>query len=104
MTTASFFKSNGKFKGFRISGHSGYSEEGSDIICASVSSMMLLTVNTITESFGIEADVAVDENGATVDFSLRSDDERGCALIEGLWRELSALENDYPKHVRVTVK
>ena len=48
--------------------------------------------------------VEADENGPTIDFALESDDERGCALIEGLWRELSALANDYPKFVRVTVK
>ena len=104
MTTASFFKSNGKFLKFRISGHSGYAEEGSDIVCAAVSSMAMLTVNNITESFSIPATVEADENGPTIDFTLESDDERGCALIEGLWRELSALSHDYPKFVRVTVK
>ena len=66
--------------------------------------MTMLTVNNITESFLIPASVSVDEKNAVIDFALKSDDERGCALIEGLWRELSALMNDYPEFVRVTVK
>ncbi len=104
MTTASFFKSNGKFLKFRISGHSGYAEEGSDIVCAAVSSMVMLTINNVTETFEIPADVSVDEKDATIVFALKSEDKLGCALIEGLWRELAALMNDYPDNLRVTVK
>ncbi|MBR5858584.1 MAG: ribosomal-processing cysteine protease Prp [Clostridia bacterium] len=104
MTTASFFKSNGKFCSFRIHGHSGYAEEGSDIVCAAVSAMAMLTVNNITESFGIPAEIVADEEGPVIDFKLKLEDERACALIAGLWRELSALANDYPKNIRVTVK
>ena len=36
--------------GFEISGHSDYAEEGSDIVCAAVSSAALMTANTITEA------------------------------------------------------
>ncbi|MBQ8895764.1 MAG: ribosomal-processing cysteine protease Prp [Clostridia bacterium] len=104
MITASFIKSNGKFCNFRIHGHSGYAEEGSDIVCAAVSAMAMLTVNNITESFGVPAKVVTDEEGPVIDFKLVDIDERACALIAGLWRELAALANDYPKNIRVTVK
>ncbi len=101
MITASFFKSNGKLVGFRISGHSGYAESGSDIVCAAVSAMTMLTVNNITESFGILSTVTAEEESATIDFKLVLEDERGCILIAGLKRELEALANDYPKNIRV---
>ena len=104
MTTASFFKSNGKFKKFRISGHSGYAEEGSDIVCAAVSAMAMLTVNNITDSFALPAEATVDEDGPVIEFELKTDDERGCALIAGLWRELAELASGYPDYLRVTVK
>lgn len=104
MITCSFFKSNGKLKKFRIHGHSGYSEEGSDIVCAAVSSMAMLTINNITDSFGLTADVVADEEKPLIEFELKSDDERGYALIAGLWREIAVLANDYPENVRVTVK
>ena len=37
-----------KINSIEISGHSGYSESGSDIVCASVSSICITTVNSIT--------------------------------------------------------
>ncbi len=33
--------------GFRTEGHAGYSEEGSDIVCAAVSVLVLNTINAI---------------------------------------------------------
>jgi len=38
---------NGTYKGFRISGHSGYAEAGQDIICAAVSALAINTVNSV---------------------------------------------------------
>ena len=104
MITASFTKSNGKFQKFRINGHSGYAAQGSDIVCAAVSAMAMLTINTATEGFKIPASVFADEEGPVIEFELETEDERGCILIAGLWQELAALANDYPNNVRVTVK
>ena len=39
---------------FTIKGHSGFSEEGSDIVCAAVSSAAIMSVNTITEILGVK--------------------------------------------------
>jgi uncharacterized protein YsxB (DUF464 family) len=104
MITATFTKKNGNFYKFRISGHSGYAESGSDIVCAAVSSMTMLTINTVNDGFGVPVDLSVDEATATIDFSLCTPDERACALIAGLEKEISALANDYPKNVRVVIK
>ncbi len=104
MITASFYKKNGKFYKFRISGHSGYAESGSDIVCAAVSSMAMLTINNITDTFSVPASVSADEEGPVIDFELNSDNEHGCALIAGLEREISILAEDYPKYVRVILK
>lgn len=103
MITASFVKSKGKFCNFRVHGHSGYAEEGSDIVCAAVSAMTMLTVNCITDSFSVPAEVFVEEADAVIELKLKAMDERACALIEGFWREMSALSNEYPDFVRVTV-
>ena len=104
MTTASFYKKNGKFQKFRISGHSGYAEEGSDIVCAAVSAMTMLTVNNITDMFGIPSDVSVDEDTADIELKLISENEIAHALIAGLYNELSVLANDYSEYLRVIVK
>ena len=101
MITAVFYRRDGKYSGFRISGHSGYSESGSDIVCAACSAMTMLTVNTVTDILGVSADVVSDESDASVRFSLKSGSETASSLIEGLRSELTALESDYPDNVRV---
>ncbi len=104
MIKASFIKKNGKFVNFRVSGHSGYSEQGSDIVCAAVSSMVMLVINTATEDFGVKASVIIEEENAVIDFTPDNADERAHLIISGLLRELKALENDFPKNVSVIVK
>ncbi len=105
MITASFISRNGHLCEFCISGHAGYAEQGSDIVCAAVSSMAFLTVNTATDSFGIDAEVYSDEKKEPViGFRLKSDSETGSALIRGLMRELEVLQEDCPKYVRVVKK
>ena len=63
MICADFFRNkHDKLVGFRITGHAGYADHGEDICCASVSSAVMLTANTVTEAFKINAKVAVEEN------------------------------------------
>ena len=36
MTKVEIFRKNGNIIGYKASGHSGYSEQGSDIICSAI--------------------------------------------------------------------
>lgn len=101
MITAVFRADGDTLLGFRISGHSGYSEQGSDIVCAAVSAMVMLTVNTACDIFGAEASTETDESDASVDFSLLSESEIASSLLRGFRQELLALERDFPDHIRV---
>ena len=56
MIQAKFYKKNGKFSGFRVSGHAGYADAGEDIVCAAVSSAVQLTVNLLSD-FGCNPDI-----------------------------------------------
>ncbi|MBP5155351.1 MAG: ribosomal-processing cysteine protease Prp [Clostridia bacterium] len=102
MITADFVSESGRLCGFRISGHSGYAGAGSDIVCAAVSAMVRLTVNTVSELFGTESHTEADENTAEISFSFKPGDERAELLIQGLKDELTALAREYPKNIRVT--
>ena len=104
MTTASFFKRNGKIYKFRVCGHSGYAEQGSDIVCAAVSSMVMLTVNVITEDLSLPCSIKVEEDDAVIELSLEQENEFAHILLSGLERELSNLANDYSENIRVVVK
>jgi uncharacterized protein YsxB (DUF464 family) len=71
--TAEFFVSRtGLYVGFRISGHAfcGLGKFGADIVCAGVSSAVMLAANTITDFFEADADVRLSEN--TVELRMKS--------------------------------
>ena len=57
MIKAEFHTASGMINGFVVSGHSGYSGSGSDIVCAAVSSAVLMAANTLTDVMGISPGV-----------------------------------------------
>ena len=76
-------------KGFEISGHSDYAEEGSDIVCAAVSSAALMTANTITEVQSLQADIT--ENDGFLSLNLSQGDAKTAEVIlNGLLLHLNA--------------
>ena len=88
--------------GFTVSGHSGYSESGSDIVCAAVSAMVMLVCNTITEKFGESAVVSVDDKIGSVALRFESrPDEHTLLIVESLKDELKILSQEYPDNLRV---
>lgn len=103
MTKAVFIVKNDAFSGFDISGHSGAAPAGSDIVCAAVSAMTMLTVNTICGEFGIKAETAEDAEKAAVSFRLLERDKASEGLIKSFYGELLAIEKDYPKNLKVSI-
>ena len=61
MTKVVFLKSGGVFCGFEEHGHSGYGEEGNDILCAALSSMTMLIINAIEVAYASDIEYTVDE-------------------------------------------
>lgn len=99
MIVAQFLTTNGRLKGFAVKGHAGYAKSGQDIVCASVSSAVMLTVNTASESFNIETDTYVGDDEIRCTF-------KGCSpegekLLLSLKNHLEILSEDYPKFVKV---
>ncbi len=64
MTKVTFLKKNGLYFGFEEDGHTGLAEAGGDVLCAALSAMSMLIVNTIEISFAADVEVSLDEAGA----------------------------------------
>lgn len=58
MITVTVKREDGMYRSFCSEGHSGYAEEGSDIICAAVSA---LSVNALNSIEALTGDTVVDE-------------------------------------------
>ncbi len=102
MITALFKVSEGAgYDGFSVSGHSGYSEAGSDIVCAAVSSAVMLTVNSCIDGFNVDAVSEVFDD--TVRFTVNGKSESADRLIGALKEHLEALSEEYPDNVAVAI-
>ena len=66
MTKVVFLKSDGVFCGFEEQGHTGYGEEGTDILCAALSSMTMLIINAIEVAYASDVDYTIDEETTDV--------------------------------------
>lgn len=87
--------------GFSIQGHAGYGEEGTDIVCAAVSSAAYLVGNTLTDILHITPlSLRVEEGDMFL--RIEAKDEPMCRdLLAGLKLHLSQLTEQYPGCLRV---
>lgn len=113
MTTVTFYRSDDTVWGFSSVGHSGYAEEGGDIICAAISSMSLLVVNAIEEGYGAPVRYAADPDIPRLSVAVPSLVGGGLAetvrfAVHGLFhayrRQLIELAGDYPEYIRVVTE
>ena len=95
MITARFFKQRGIYCGFIVSGHAGTDVYGKDIVCAGVSSAVMLTINTITDFFSADSTVKVKENKIGLRLNRPEYDTPSRGMIYSLKKhlELMAEEN-----------
>ena len=107
MISAVLFQRDGELTGFRTSGHSGYAEEGSDIVCAAVSVLATTCVNAMETLLGIRAEVTENESGLLA-FDLPplgEEKRRGAQLLMGaLAQGLRDVSEAYPQYVRLQMK
>jgi uncharacterized protein YsxB (DUF464 family) len=113
MTKVVFFRNDGIFYGFREQGHTGYGEEGYDILCAALSSMSMLIINSVNVVFAGELDYTVDEGATEIMVQSKSalpayeEDERKRYAISGLFMsyyiQLNDLMEEYYDYLQVEI-
>ena len=92
---------DGSLVGFCIKGHCGFSESGTDIVCAAVSSAVYMVVNTFTDILGVSPKGLYVGNGEMRFIIHKHDESQGRLLFQGLKLHLSSLEEIYPKSIKV---
>ena len=102
MIKVTFFTSDNGITGFESRGHSDYADEGSDIVCAAVSSAVYMTVNTLTDIVRCQAKVNV-SNGK-MSFHVTTKLSEAQQILEGFKLHIEALAADYPNNIKVTLR
>jgi uncharacterized protein YsxB (DUF464 family) len=106
MIRIEFLKSPQGWHGFRAQGHSGYADQGQDIVCAAVSALTQTAVLGLTEVVGVPCQVVVSEEDGLLECllprELPHDQWQRSQLILGvLFTGLKATEKEYKRYVRV---
>lgn len=104
MTTITFFTDNDQLSGFNMQGHSGFAEEGEDIVCAALSSAAFMTANTITEILNIKPEVLIVDDGV-MELQLNSKDYvEARTILQGFRLHITALCEQYGKFIKIKIR
>ena len=113
MTTVCFYKTNGIYYGFEEKGHTGFAESGEDVLCAALSAMTMLLINTIECSYDSIVDYTIDEKTTDIKLIAKSalpkfekDEKKQYAvsgLIQAYFFQLMDLVEDYYEFLDVKV-
>ncbi len=105
MTHIKFFRRNGFYYGFEETGHTGFGESGDDVLCAALSAMTMLIINTIEISYAADVEYHVNEGATTISVKAMaalpeySEDEKKQYAISGLFQgyffQLNDLVEEY---------
>lgn len=106
MTTIQFVMDGARITGFDVSGHSGYAQEGSDVVCAAVTGAVRLVESVVNDVFGLAASVCVRKRSATISLripgGLSDRDEHAVqGLLSGMMIYFSELHDEYPENLEV---
>jgi uncharacterized protein YsxB (DUF464 family) len=83
----------------KVNGHSGYSESGSDIVCSSVSSIVITTVNAILRLE--EHSISYEEADGMVEISILKHNHIVDTLVLNMVELLKELEKEYSKYIKI---
>ena len=82
-----------------IKGHSGYDDYGKDILCASVSSIVITTINALID---IDPEsILYEESNDKMIIEVLKDDEITKKLINNMICLLEELQNDYKDYIKI---
>ena len=106
MTKVEIFRKNGNILGYKASGHSGYSEQGSDIICSAISTSLQMTLIGIQEVLKLKVDFKINDGFLDVDLKNISQNKLTLTniLTESMAIFLKELTKQYPKYIRLVEK
>lgn len=91
-------KEHDKLKEITIKGHANYDTKGKDIVCASVSSIAITTINGI---ISLEDTIVYEENSGLLKIRVKEYTDLNQSLLENMIRMLKELNSQYPKNIEI---
>jgi uncharacterized protein YsxB (DUF464 family) len=92
--------------GFQIEDHAGYADQGEDIVCAAISTLVINTINSIEAFTGTVPIVETDEKSGYIHCSFEeSITNEAALLLDSMILGLSQIKEQYgTKYIDVKIK
>jgi len=96
----------GEIRALKARGHAGFSQRGSDIVCAGASAVLHAAALGVVKAAGLPAQVRAGEGHMEIELDCveqgsSRDWDRGQAILEAAVLGVTAIAQQYPQHVRV---
>jgi len=98
MTKLIFFKDGNSFAGFQCKNHSGYAQNGQDIVCSAVSTAVQLTACYLLKYHNNDIIYSVDERNASITLRCKKLFLEADRQISILFEFANSLSNQYPNY------
>ena len=103
MTVLRIYRKGSLYIGFECSGHSGYSEAGSDIVCAAISTAVQYCVNCAEQIDQVPLDLTVDEEKALIRCIGKAPNKQFSKHIEILADLGKSISNEYAMNFNLEI-
>jgi len=107
MTTVRMLYRQGRPVGFDASGHTGYAQQGSDIVCSAVSAVTQTAVLGLTQVLGIQVGLDMEDGRL---YCILGEECEGAQLEQAqvilctMEAGLNAIKEEYGKFLKITKK
>ncbi|MGI6586010.1 MAG: ribosomal-processing cysteine protease Prp [Lutisporaceae bacterium] len=94
----------GRIKGFKISGHSGYGIRGTDIVCSAVSALGQTAILGLLKVAEVKVDYRIDEGYLTCSITDAESDKKRImceAILETIYTGFKSIEESYTRHIDI---
>ena len=102
MTKIYFTRRDGRFTGFRLSGHTGKAESGKDVLCSAISATSQMAVLAITEVAKVKAEVEIRDGFLSLKLSEPTKETE--LIITSLFKTLQSICEKEKKFVKLEVR
>ena len=104
MTRVVIFKKKDRISGFEISGHTGYAEEGSDIVCSAVSSVSQMALLGIKDVLKLNIFFEMSDGFLKLSLGKNVENESAQVLLKSMEKSLREIQKEYGNYVKLEVK
>lgn len=99
MISSVFNKKNGQIESVKVTGHAGFAKKGADIVCAAVSTAVIMTANAL-ESLKVNEKVNLVVREGYFEAHILSHDSVVDGLFNNLEYTFNELVKEYPKYMK----